>query len=156
LRRLELAKPLIVTDPFLAKSGHLDRATAVLDRAGVVWRVFSETVADPTTAVVEAGVRRLDEDTYDNLVGIGGGPSINTAKAMSVLFANGGRMRDYKAPPKSRKRVPPVVAVPTTAGTGSEVTRFTVITDIETDEKMLIAGLACCPIAAIVDYELTM
>jgi len=156
LRRLELARPLLVTDPFLVKSGHLERATGILDRAGISWSVFSETVADPTTAVVEAGAGRLAEDGYDSLVAIGGGSSIDTAKGMSVLFANGGRMRDYKVPADIPKRGSPIVAVPTTAGTGSEVTRFTVITDTETDEKMLIAGLACCPVAAIVDYELTL
>jgi alcohol dehydrogenase class IV len=156
LRRLELAKPLIVTDPFLAASGHLERATAILDRAGISWSVFSDTVADPTTAVVEIGARRLAEARYDSLIAIGGGSSIDTAKAMSVLFGNGGSMRDYKVPAEIPKAGPPVVAIPTTAGTGSEVTRFTVITDAETDEKMLIAGLASCPLAAIVDYELTL
>ena len=156
LARLGLGKPLIVTDPFLVGSGHLDRATGHLDRAGIGWRVFSDTVADPTTTVVETGALRLAEGDYDCLVAVGGGSSIDTAKAMSVLFGNGGRMRDYKVPAEIPKAGPPVVAIPTTAGTGSEVTRFTVITDAETDEKMLIAGLACCPIAAIVDYELTL
>src|SRR5271155_2485875 len=156
LQRLGLASPLIVTDPFLAGSGHLDRATAHLDRAGIPWTVFSDTVADPTTAVVEAGARRLAEGSFDSLVAIGGGSSIDTAKAISVLVANGGQMRDYKVPAKTPKAGPPIVAIPTTAGTGSEVTRFTVITDTETDEKMLIAGLGCCPTAAIVDYELTL
>jgi alcohol dehydrogenase class IV len=75
---------------------------------------------------------------------------------MSVLFRNGGQMRDYKVPAEIPAAGPPVIAIPTTAGTGSEVTRFTVVTDTETDEKMLIAGLACCPSAAIVDYELTL
>jgi alcohol dehydrogenase class IV len=156
LQRFGLAKPLIVTDPFLARSGHLDRATALLDRAGVQWDVFSDIVADPTTAVVEGGTHRLAEASYDSLVAMGGGSSIDTAKAMSVLFANGGKMRDYKVPAEIPRAGPPVVAIPTTAGTGAEATRFTVITDTETDEKMLIAGLACCPIAAIVDYELTL
>jgi len=156
LRRLGLANPLIVTDPFLARSGHLERATGQLERAGIPWAVFSETVADPTTAVVETGTRRLAEGGFDSLVAIGGGSSIDTAKAMSILAANGGQMRDYKVPAEIPKVGPPLVAIPTTAGTGSEVTRFTVITDTETDEKMLIAGLACCPLAAIVDYELTL
>ena len=156
LRRLGLANPLIVTDPFLARSGHLERATAQLERDGVPWTVFSDTVADPTTAVVETGARRLAEGGFDSLVAIGGGSSIDTAKAMSILAANGGQMRDYKVPAEIPKAGPPIVAIPTTAGTGSEVTRFTVITDTETDEKMLIAGLACCPLAAIVDYELTL
>jgi alcohol dehydrogenase class IV len=156
LQRLGLANPLIVTDPFIEHSGHLDRATTHLDRAGIPWTVFSDTVADPTTAVVETGTRHLAEGGYDSLLAIGGGSSIDTAKGMSVLFANGGRMRDYKVPAQIPKSGPPIVAIPTTAGTGSEVTRFTVITDTETDEKMLIAGLACCPLGAIVDYELTL
>jgi alcohol dehydrogenase class IV len=156
LARLGLTKPLIVTDPFLVSSGHLERATPQLDQAGIAWKVFSDTVPDPTTAVVEIGAARLAEGDFDSLVAIGGGSSIDTAKAMSVLFANGGKMRDYKVPAEIPKAGPPIVAIPTTAGTGSEVTRFTVITDTETDEKMLIAGLACCPAAAIVDYELTL
>jgi alcohol dehydrogenase class IV len=156
LARLGLTRPLIVTDPFLVSSGHLERATGHLDRAGVPWKVFSDTVPDPTTAVVETGALRLAEGNFDSLVAIGGGSSIDTAKGMSVLFANGGKMRDYKVPAEIPKAGLPIVAIPTTAGTGSEVTRFTVITDAESDEKMLIAGLACCPIAAIVDYELTL
>jgi len=156
LQRLGLANPLLVSDPFLAGSGHLERATGQLELAGIPWAVFSETVADPTTAVVETGTRRLAEGGFDSLVAIGGGSSIDTAKAMSILAANGGQMRDYKVPAEIPKVGPPLVAIPTTAGTGSEVTRFTVITDTETDEKMLIAGLACCPLAAIVDYELTL
>src|SRR5436309_15979022 len=75
---------------------------------------------------------------------------------MSVRSANGGSRRDWKVPAEIPQLGPPLIAIPTTAGTGSEVTRFTVVTDTETDEKMLIAGLACCPTAAIVDYELTM
>jgi alcohol dehydrogenase class IV len=156
LKRLAVGKPLIVTDPFLLRSGHLERATVLLDQAGIGWRVFSDTVADPTTAVVETGAALLADGDFDCLVAIGGGSSIDTAKGMSVLAANGGRMRDYKVPAEIPRAGPPLVAIPTTAGTGSEVTRFTVITDTETDEKMLIAGLACCPLAAIVDYELTL
>jgi alcohol dehydrogenase class IV len=155
LQRLGLDRPLVVTDPFIASCGILDRATALLDSAQIRWSVFSGTVPDPTTAVVETGSRRLAEGSFDSLVAIGGGSSIDTAKAMSILAANGGQMRDYKVPAEIPKAGPPIVAIPTTAGTGSEVTRFTVITDSGTDEKMLIAGLACCPLAAIVDYELT-
>jgi alcohol dehydrogenase class IV len=156
LRRLGLHRPLVVTDPYIASCGILNQATALLDGAQIRWSVFSETVPDPTTTVVETGTRLLAEGGYDSLVAIGGGSSIDTAKAMSVLAANGGQMRDYKVPAEIPKAGPPLVAIPTTAGTGSEVTRFTVITDSETDEKMLIAGLACCPLAAIVDFELTL
>src|SRR5215210_7288923 len=156
MARLGLARPLIVTDPYIAGSGILDRATALLDEAQIPWAVFKDTVPDPTTDAIETGVARLGEGDFDSLVAIGGGSSIDTAKGMSVLFANGGRISDYKVPNEIPLAGPAIVAIPTTAGTGSEVTRFTVITDTETDEKMLIAGLACCPAAAIVDYELTL
>jgi len=156
LQRFGLVRPLIVTDPFMARSPHFGHMTGLLDRAGISWSVFSDTVADPTTTVVETGTALLAEDGYDGLIAFGGGSSIDTAKGMSVLRANGGRMRDWKVPADIPKAGPPIVAIPTTAGTGSEVTRFTVITDTETDEKMLIAGLPCCPLAAIVDYELTL
>ncbi len=156
LLRLGLGRPLIVTDPYIAGSGILDRATALLDAADIPWSVFSDTVPDPTTEIIGIGVELLQAGAFDSLVAIGGGSSIDTAKGMSVLFANGGRIADYKVPNEIPLAGLPVVAIPTTAGTGSEVTRFTVVTDTETDEKMLIAGLACCPVAAIVDYELTL
>jgi alcohol dehydrogenase class IV len=156
LARLGLARPLIVTDPYIAGCGILDRATALLDDARIPWSVFSDTVPDPTTDAIAAGVARLEAGDFDSLVAVGGGSSIDTAKGMSVLFANGGQMRDYKVPNDIPRAGLPIVAIPTTAGTGSEVTRFTVVSDTETDEKMLIAGLACCPTAAIVDFELTL
>ncbi len=156
LARLGVTKPLIVTDPYIRGYGILDRATALLDDARIRWQVFADTVPDPTTAVIETGAQILDQGDFDSLVAIGGGSSIDTAKGISVLAANGGKMRDYKVPNEIPKAGLPIVAIPTTAGTGSEVTRFTVVTDTETDEKMLIAGLACCPLAAIVDYELTL
>jgi alcohol dehydrogenase class IV len=161
LSRLGVSRPLIVTDPYIARCGVLDRATALLDKKHIPWAMFSDTVSDPTTEVIETGAARLragnlNGGEFDSLVAIGGGSPIDTAKGMSVLFANGGLMRDYKVPNEIPKSGPPIVAIPTTAGTGSETTRFTVVTDTETDEKMLIAGLACCPTAAIVDYELTL
>jgi alcohol dehydrogenase class IV len=156
LARMGLSRPLIVTDPWIARCGILDRATALLDKSQIPWAVFSDTVSDPTTDVIETGAARLREGNFDSLIAIGGGSPIDTAKGMSVLYANGGRMRDYKVPNDIPQAGLPIVAIPTTAGTGSETTRFTVVTDTETDEKMLIAGLACCPTAAIVDYELTL
>jgi alcohol dehydrogenase class IV len=89
------------------------------------------------------------------LVGFGGGSPIDTAKAVSILAGGGGKMRDYKVPRQNNALGLPVIAVPTTAGTGAEVTRFAVVTDTETDEKMVITGEACVPLAALVDYELT-
>jgi alcohol dehydrogenase class IV len=155
LGKFGLSRPLVVTDPFMVSSGHVRHCLDPLVAAGVAVSVFSDTVPDPTDTVVETGVGELAKGEYDCLIGFGGGSPIDTAKAMAILAAGGGKMRDYKAPVAADKAKLPIIAIPTTAGTGSECTRFTVITDTERDEKMLIAGLGALPLAAIVDYELT-
>ncbi|NKC31302.1 iron-containing alcohol dehydrogenase [Falsiroseomonas selenitidurans] len=157
LGQLGLSRPLVVTDPFMLSSGLLERALEPLRQAGMVPAVFSETVPDPTDTVIAAGVAVLAAGEYDCLVGFGGGSPMDTAKAMAILAAApaGARMRDFKVPAAANRGAVPIICVPTTAGTGSEATRFTVITDTETDEKMLIAGLGALPLAAVVDHELT-
>ena len=155
LGRLGLSRPLVVTDPFMLSSGLLRHCLDPLEAAGIAAGVFSDTVPEPTDVVVEAGVRALQAGRYDCLIGFGGGSPIDTAKAMAILAAGGGRMADYKVPASADHAALPVIAIPTTAGTGTEATRFTVITDTARDEKMLIAGLAALPLAAIVDYRLT-
>jgi alcohol dehydrogenase class IV len=155
LGKFGLSRPLVVTDPFMVSSRHVNQCIDPLAAAGIAVTVFSDTVPDPTDTVIEAGVAELKRGSFDCLIGFGGGSPIDTAKAMAILAAGGGKMRDYKVPITADKGALPVIAVPTTAGTGSECTRFTVITDTERDEKMLIAGLGALPLAAIVDYELT-
>jgi alcohol dehydrogenase class IV len=155
LAKFSLSRPLVVTDPFMVSSGLLRRCTEPLEKAGIVMEVFSDTIPEPTGAVIAAGVAAMAGKEYDCLIGFGGGSPIDTAKAMAILAAGGGRMRDYKVPFQADLPALPIIAVPTTAGTGSEATRFTVITDTEREEKMLIAGLAALPLAAVVDFELT-
>jgi alcohol dehydrogenase class IV len=155
LAKFELSRPLVVTDPFMVSSRHVERCLEPLAAAGIAVTIFSDTVPDPTDTVIEAGVAALKRGDFDCLIGFGGGSPIDTAKAMAILAAGGGKMRDYKVPFAADKGALPVIAIPTTAGTGSECTRFTVITDTERDEKMLIAGLGALPLAAVVDYELT-
>jgi alcohol dehydrogenase class IV len=157
LGQLGLSRPLVVTDPFMVSSGMVDRVLAPLRASGLAPQVFSETVPDPTDRVVEAGVAVLRAGGFDCLVGFGGGSPMDTAKAMTILAAapEGAKMRDFKVPALASAAAVPVICVPTTAGTGSEATRFTVITDTERDEKMLIAGLGALPLAAVGDHELT-
>src|ERR1700712_440659 len=160
LGKLGLSRPLVVTDPFMVSSGLVRRCLDPLAAAGVAADVFSDTVPEPTDTVIEAGVARLSGHLYDCLIGFGGGSPIDTAKAMAILahgraVGAGSLMRDFKVPVAADAAQLPVIAIPTTAGTGSEATRFTVITDTEHGEKMLIAGLGALPLAAIVDYELT-
>ena len=156
LKRLGANHPLIVTDAFLSRLGLADSLRRQIEKAGMPCGVFAETVPDPTTDAVAAGLRAFHEGGHDALVSLGGGSPIDSAKAIGILANNGGRLRDYKVPNEIPNRSPLHLAIPTTAGTGSEVTRFTVITDTETDEKMLIAGASLVPNAAIVDFELTM
>ena len=156
LLRLGLSRPLIVTDPVMVKIGLIERLTAPLDQAGMTYAIFSETVPEPVDTVVEAGVSVMRAGGFDCLIGFGGGSPIDTAKAMTILASGSLRMPDYKVPYAADQAALPLIAIPTTAGTGSEATRFTVITDTQHDEKMLIAGLGALPLAAIVDYELTL
>ncbi len=153
---LGLARPLVVTDKFLVGTGAVDRMVAQLEAAGLHPAVFAETVPDPTTASLDAGVAAVAEHDADCVIGFGGGSPMDTAKALGLLARQGGHMRDYKAPRDNIGPALPVIAVPTTAGSGSEATQFTVISDSETDEKMLCPGLAFLPVAAIVDYRLTL
>ncbi|MEU2975368.1 iron-containing alcohol dehydrogenase [Nocardiopsis alba] len=156
LKSFDLSRPLVVTDPFVAEQPFFHGILRELRDSGLSPGVFSETVPDPTTEVVEHGVRVLREGDFDCLVGVGGGSPIDTAKAIALVGAHGGRMRDYKAPVVTDAPALPVVAVPTTAGSGSESTRYSIIIDTETDEKMLCAGAALLPRAALVDFELTL
>ncbi len=156
LSSLKCARPVIVTDAFLAGSGLAGKLRDQLVSSGLHCEVFAGVVADPTTEAVDQGVCAFSEGGHDSLVSLGGGSSIDTAKAIGLLAANGGRISDYKVPKPIPVPGPPHVAIPTTAGTGSEVSRFTVISDSATEEKMLIAGGSLVPSAAVVDYELTM
>ncbi|ODU70133.1 MAG: alcohol dehydrogenase [Novosphingobium sp. SCN 66-18] len=155
LATLGLSRPLIVTDAFLVGQGRVETLQGSLNAAGIASRVFDGTVPDPTVASIEAGLAFLREGEHDCVVGFGGGSPLDSAKAIAMLARHGGAMADYKAPHVQDEPGLPVIAIPTTAGTGSEATRVTVITDETTDEKMMCPGLAYLPVAALVDYELT-
>jgi alcohol dehydrogenase len=153
---LGISRPLVVTDPFHAQNGVAAEIAALLRADGLEPVVFSDTVPDPSTAAVDAGVAAALAAGADAVIGVGGGSPIDTAKAIALLALSGGEMRRYKAPVQTLGGALPILAVPTTAGSGSEATQFTVITDDATAEKMLCAGAAFLPRAAIVDVELTL
>ncbi len=156
LRQLGLSRPFIVTDPYLAASGLLDRLLDVLASADMSAMVFAEAISDPTTASIEAALAALDPARHDCVLGFGGGSPIDTAKAVAVRAVRSVPYAEMKVPNVIDEPGLPIVAVPTTAGTGSEATRFTIITNEATDEKMLCTGLAFLPSIAIVDFELTL
>jgi alcohol dehydrogenase class IV len=155
LAQLGLTRPFLVTDPFMVASGYCERIESQLDEAGLAWARFGDSVPDPTTDSVEMALAQLREGDFDAIVALGGGSSMDTAKAVAVMADRKGPMRDYKVPVQIDTGLP-VIAIPTTAGTGSEATRVAVITDTETQEKMLCMGLGLLPVAALVDFELSM
>jgi alcohol dehydrogenase class IV len=155
--RLGLQRPLVVADPFLAKHGLLCALLASLNQAGIKAHIlFEDIVPDPSSTTIEALAHAVKSGMHDGLIAIGGGSALDSAKAAAVIAMQGGRIQDYKVPRVVVGQALPVIAIPTTAGTGAEVTRVCVITDVETDEKMLCGGPAFLPSAAIIDYELTL
>lgn len=156
LTQLGAHHPVVITDQFFAGNGMLDKLLATLAASGLPARCFTGSIPDPTVTSVNAAVAFIKAGACDVVIGFGGGSSIDTAKAAAVLAKRGGDIQSLKAPHQEDLPALPIIAIPTTAGTGSEATRFTIITDDITDEKMLCAGAAYMPAAAIVDYELTL
>jgi alcohol dehydrogenase class IV len=161
LSALHCSKPLIITDKMMVELGYVSQLSALLDQNQIRHGVFADTVPEPTEDSITAGVEAVtqglaDGESYDAIIALGGGSPIDSAKAISILGAFGGSMRDYKFPRDVSEAGLPIIAIPTTAGTGSEVTRFTIITDDKVDEKMLCVGIGFMPAAALIDYELTL
>jgi alcohol dehydrogenase class IV len=156
VRRQGILRPLVITDPFLREQGPVGELARELARDGAGVAIYSDVQADPTIANVEGAVEALRRHDADGIVAIGGGSSLDTGKAASVMATNPGTLADYAGYDRLERAGLPVIAVPTTAGTGSEVTRVTVITDAERGVKMMIRDNRLLPRAAIVDYELTL
>ncbi|WP_372781230.1 iron-containing alcohol dehydrogenase [Litorivivens sp.] len=155
LADLGLCRPFLVIDAFLLGQGHGAALESSLAEQGLPLRQFSGVVPDPTTESIDAGLVELRGGDHDCVIALGGGSAIDTAKFMAVMANRSGKLRDYKVPVTIDDGLP-VIAIPSTAGTGSEATRAAVATDSETEEKMLCMGLGLMPVAALVDYELSV
>ena len=156
LKSLGLNNPLIVTDKVMVLLGYIESLQKSLVESEINADVFDDTVPEPTVASIQAGVKQVRNGNYDCVIALGGGSPIDSAKAISILGKYGGEMRDYKFPRIVDEPGLPVIAIPTTAGTGSEVTRVTIISDEITDEKMMCLGIGFMPTVALVDYELSI
>jgi alcohol dehydrogenase len=151
-----LKRPLIVSDEMMVKLGYVENVINDLLSANIVCCVYADTVPEPTIASILAGVEQAKYENVDSIIAIGGGSPIDSAKAISILAKYGGEMQDYRFPRLVHEAGIPLIAIPTTAGTGSEMTKFTIITNEQTDEKMLCVGNGFMPVAALVDYKLTL
>ena len=149
---------LIVTDKQMVKFGYVKKLQEILSKAGLKSNVFDDTIPDPTDTVVLNGVDVLKKNKNDAVIGFGGGSPIDTAKAIAVLSQYSQNIQDYKPPSTFDKKGLPIIAIPTTAGTGSEVTHHSVIIDTKSNnfEKISCRGEGFVPIVSIIDYELTL
>ena len=148
-------KVLLVTDPGLCKAGLLDRATRSLNEAGVEYTLFDGVVADPPVSVVEAALADAREAAVDGVIGFGGGSSMDVAKLIALLIGGGERLDDVYGVGQAKGTRLPLIQIPTTAGTGSEVTPISIITVGETEKKGVVAP-QLLPDIALLDAELTL
>ncbi len=155
-KTLSAGRALIVTDPGLMQTGHPDRACNLLRAAGIESAIFKDVIENPTTDCVKKCRDAAVDLGADLLVGIGGGSAMDTAKGANFLITNGGQMKDYWGFGKADKPMLPVIAIPTTAGTGSECQSFALISDATTHMKMACGDFKAAPRVALLDPELTM
>lgn len=156
LQRLEAKRVLLVTDEFIVRSGLAARVESDLRAAEIEVGTFARVQPDPTEQNVHDGLARFRELQADAIVALGGGSPIDCAKAIALLTANPPPLRLYMGRHKVPRPGVAVVAIPTTAGTGSEVSKVTVITDPVNDVKMMMFDPHLLPAVAIVDYELSL
>jgi len=155
-KKLGVRQGLIVTDKIMVKLGVLDGIKKALEQSKVQFAIYDAVATEPTVDFVQEGLKAYKENGCDFLLAVGGGSPIDTAKAVSVMLTNPGSISDYMGIGKIPEKGVPLMAVPTTAGTGSEVTSSTIITDTKTDVKMLIISPFVMPEVAIVDPLLTL
>lgn len=148
-------KALVVTDTTMEMLGNLKKVTDMLAQAGVASVVYSGVSGEPDDGMIQEGARRYLEEGCDFLVALGGGSPIDSMKAIAMIAGCGGRPADYMGRTVTGK-LAPMAAIPTTAGTGSEATQFTIITDRESQVKMLLKGPALMPDVAVIDPQFTV
>jgi alcohol dehydrogenase class IV len=153
--RLGISRALLVADAHLAQVGQASRLATLCEQAGIAVVIYGGVDGEPLTRHVEEGLAEYRRVGADGIIALGGGSAMDTAKAVAAMSTNPGLISDYMAPQQLKADRPPLVCIPTTAGTGSEVTRFTIITDPDTSVKMLIADPRLVPDVAVDDPELT-
>ena len=155
-RELSARRILLVTDPGIVKAGHAARVLRVLESAGLKVILFDHVIENPTTRCVADCVVTAKSANIDMFVAVGGGSSLDTAKGCNFLLTNGGAMQDYWGVGKAAKPMLPLIAIPTTAGTGSECQSFALISDENTHQKMACGDPKAAAAVAILDPMLTL
>ncbi len=153
---LRFKKALIVTDKVLGQIGIVKKVTDVLDNKDIEYAIYDETKPNPTVKNVNDGLALLKEKECDFVISLGGGSAHDCAKGIALLATNGGEIKDYEGVDKSKKPQLPMVGINTTAGTGSEMTLFAIITDEERHIKMALVDKHLTPIIAVNDPMLML
>ncbi|MGN0383066.1 MAG: iron-containing alcohol dehydrogenase [Eubacterium sp.] len=153
-QKLQKKKAFIISGPHLNKIGMVDKCREALKSYGMESDAFTETESNPSTYTVDKATEQFNNSGADFIVAIGGGSPLDVAKAVSVLATFGGKITDYEGSGKVTGPVVPMIAIPTTAGTGSEVTAFSVITDHSRNYKLTVVSNYLLPAYAILDPEL--
>jgi alcohol dehydrogenase class IV len=155
-QRFGAQRALIVTDPYMVESGVAEQIQSHLESAGLATETFSRVQADPTDQNVADGLAALEEAGAEVVVGVGGGSALDAAKMIAIAKNNPEPLEEFMGYHRIPRPGLPLIAIPTTAGTGSEVTRVTVITDSAKHTKMMILDGKLVPAVALVDFELTI
>ncbi len=153
LRKMGITRALLVTDRFLYESGAAERVARVLSGAGVEFAVYYNVQPNPTVQVVNDCIAAASAIGAQMLIALGGGSAIDTAKAASIVLANGGTVEQYEGTGKSARPGLPIVAINTTAGTGSECTSFYIVTDPVRHSKMAMVDTNCMVAIAVNDTD---
>lgn len=155
-KRLGASKVLIVTDPGIVELGYVDQIVRSLINSNITASIFSDVTPDPTLQNVKDGLKQYNSENADLIVSIGGGSAIDCGKGIAMKLTNDGDFAEYMGVDKIPNPGAPLIAIPTTAGTGSEVTKVTVITDTERNEKMMLSSPCLLASVAIVDPLLSL
>ena len=155
-RELDCSRPLLVADPGIRDAGHVDTALNLLTDAGLNVEVFDQFGVNPDSTMVDRGVSFATSLNRDSIIGLGGGSSLDCAKGINLILTNGGQIADYRGYGHAQKPLLPMVAIPTTAGTGSEAQSYAVISDSTTHLKMACGDPKLAFSTAILDPELTL
>jgi 1,3-propanediol dehydrogenase len=152
--RLGALRPLLVTDPGLIAAGWVAELVGHLQEQGIAVRVWHELTPNPKDHEIQAGHQFYAENGCDVLIALGGGSVIDAAKGVAILAANGGGILDYEGVDKATMPIPPLVVVPTTSGTGADVSQFCIVTDTARGTKITILGRALVPDITVIDPRL--
>jgi alcohol dehydrogenase len=150
-KRLGAKRVLLVSDPGLEKAGWVRRILDILNQEKLAWSYFNEVTANPRDYQVEKGAALYDQDHCDVVMALGGGSPMDAAKGIAVVASNGGKIKDYEGANQIQRPLPPMIFMPSTAGSGADISQFAIITDTQRQVKMPIISRTLVPNVSIID-----